>query len=289
MVGPSTNRSGVEEAVGLVGRLGDFQHHRMPNGTEVFYRDSDHSYFTEIKPKTKGRGENKVIVGYSGVRAAQIGSPSAIGGHAESGVPEPLADWFARQGPNWREKRDRKGTVGTLVHKAVEDRWRDGVRTDPEQAPEDARGYLRGVDLMFRDHRFVAPLLETVVYSRKYKYAGRFDAGLRWAGSVSDPHQDLSADPLFWEPGDSILADAKTSSFIARAYHHQLQLYEIASEECGYGFWDHLAIFQFCDDGTYRILPARSTRLGAESCVYLYEMGKETDRLAREDYKAVTA
>lgn len=272
-----------------------FERHQFPIG-EVYYRDSDHTYFTAVNPKTQGRGDEKATVAYTGVQEAQIGSPSGIGGHAESGVPDALADWFARVGPNWRDKRDAKGDVGSFTHKVVECRIRGDHQSEGElydtwasSIIEAAEPYLQAVDRLFVDHVFEPIAIERVVYSKEHGYAGRFDAGCRWVESVPDPLQRLDAEPLGWKPGDTFLGDYKTSGFISRKYHHQLRLYEVASEECGVGSWDHLAIFQFCADGTYKVLPVRSTPDAALACLFLYWEGKETDKLTRADERVLVA
>lgn len=274
-----------------------FEHHILPEpGFEVFYRDKDHTYFEKVNPKFQGAGAKKGVVAYTGVQEAQVGSPSGIGGHAESGIPDPLADWIAERGPNWREDRDRKGDVGTFTHAVVECRLRNDEEAEArlfddwrDSVIEDSKPYLAAVDLFFHDHQFETLHLETVVYSKKHRFAGRFDAALRWVGSVDSPHQRLDTKPLHWSLGDSVLGDAKTSGFIGRKFQHQLHLYDIASEECGYGRWDHLAVFQFCGNGKYRVLPARSSRAAALHSLALYWDGKETDSDMRSDYRELAA
>lgn len=64
-------------------RVGNFQHHELPReGYEVFYRDSDHSYFLEVTEKGTGKG--------------RLVSPSTFSKHAESDAG-PLMGWAANK------------------------------------------------------------------------------------------------------------------------------------------------------------------------------------------------
>lgn len=288
-IGPCPQR---EKTLGLAPEdFSPFERHKMPNGSVVYYRDSDHSYFTELKPVTKGRGNEKRVVSYSGVQTARIPSPSTIGKFADPS-PDKLMDWAARKqlegvaaladldGPDvpwvydaermgsllkaqkltWNQLRDAKGDVGTDAHNYFEARLK-GAEADPQD------GYQEAVDAFLDAHPNIEPLqLEQVVYSEEHGYAGRFDARVTNGSST-------------------YLLDLKTSKFIGRSYHQQMHGYDLAAEECGVGKSDLLRIIQVKDDGTYVAWPCRSSRTAFLHSLALYQDGKATDAECRKDYK----
>lgn len=276
-----------------------FEHHSFPNG-EVWYRDSDHSYFTEVKPVTQGRGDGKGIVGYTGVQAAKVSSPSAISKYADP-EPDHLMNWAARltregaleirehlpfiadadelyeelhkRGLTWQQQRDKKGDTGTRAHQIFEDILR-GKEPDYD-VPLEERGYVLGVHQFFRDlGEFQTLQAEAVVYSAKHNYAGRFD------GRIEVPLRDHSGEVRSWE---TWLLDLKTSGYIGRSYHNQLAGYDLAAEECGIGASDRRVIVQVFNEPDpatkkhYAIWPGVGSREGFLHNLACYEDGRMLD------------
>lgn len=267
-----------------------FEHWTFPvDGYECWYRDADHKYFSEVKPVTQGRGADKRIVAYSGVAAAELGSPSTIAKYADPGaeslmgfvlrvergdlrgIEGDLLDAAGELGvnddqPDYLILRDAKGVVGTMAHGVGEailkgEEW-------PEVHPV-AEGYVAGIVQFFnRLGDFETLNAEQGVYSRQYGYAGRFDGRIRLA------------------TGRTLLLDFKTSSYIGRAYHNQLCGYDLAAEECGVGASDAMRIVQVREDGTSTAWPCRGTREGFLHNLASYLDGKRMDTETRADWRA---
>jgi hypothetical protein len=288
--------------VGLVARFGPFEHHKMPNGTGVYYRDSDHTYHTGI------RKDGKKWVGKG--RWGDLPSPSQIAKFADPN-PDNLMGWAARktlegvmqlgtldfvtdaeqlhdvlqsQGLTWRDLRDDKGDIGTVVHGDFEKLLAGTLPEELEDdIPEGALGYVRGLVRFFEDlGEFELLQSEPVVYSRQHGYAGRFDARIKV--------------PLITSSGISgyqtWLLDLKTSGFIGRSSHNQLVGYDLAAQECGYGASDQLLILQVLPEpdergNTYRLWPCRGTRAGFLLNLSSYKDGKRMDAETKADFKRI--
>lgn len=281
-----------------------FEHHAFPNG-QVWYRDSDHTYWTEVKAVTQGRGDAKGIVSYSGVKAAEIPSPSGIAKFADPN-PDLLMNYVLRveagdlkehecalldaadelgvntDQPRYLVLRDCKGAAGTLAHAAAEDAMRHKP-TSPDGVPEPARGYLTAVERLRADLRdFTNLQLEQVVYSAEHGFAGRFDARLQ----VPVKGQG--------ESFETWLLDFKTSGYIGRAYHEQLHAYDLAAAECGVGASDRIFIVQLLHEPDekgrhYYLRPARASRQAFLNSLAKYRDGKETDAATKADWKELVA
>lgn len=277
-----------------------FEHHVLPNRSEVWYRDSDHAYFGKVQKK----GDT-----WTGVQAARLPSPSTIAKYADPN-PDNLMNWAARKELEgvillgdvtkygtarelaealaakkltWRHLRDAKGDTGTAVHDAFE-KGLQGVPVPLSSAKPEEQGHLIALDRFFNDHPEIRPLqTEQVVYSREHGYAGRFDArvtmNLEWDEGITR----ISTE------GASVLLDLKTSGYIGRAYHAQLHGYDLAAEECGIGASDRLLILQTRVEGTYTLWPCRSSREAFLHALALYNAGKECDRETRADYRELAA
>ena len=266
-----------------------YERHVMPNGSVCFYLDSTHTYHTKITRK------NGKWVGQG--RWGDLPSPSQIAKFADPSADN-LMDWAARKNleglyllgggieayPDaqtlyealrekkltWRDLREKAGDKGTEVHDAFE----KGLHGEPvplEDNLPSVQGHMIALDKFFNDHPSLGLLqTEAVVYSEKHGYAGRFDARVLGRGGT-------------------VLLDLKTSKYISRSYHAQLQGYDLAAEECGYGASDNLTILQTREDGTYRLWPCRSSRQTFLDCLSLYRAGKETDAQTKEDFKQLKA
>lgn len=135
--------------------------------------------------------------------------------------------------------RDKAGERGTTVHDALEAWATEGRTPNPEMYPADQVGYVEGLAWFLRDNEIVPEATEVIVGSVSHRFAGRYDLRCAIDGKVS-------------------LLDLKTSGGIYPEHFLQLEAYEGASVECGYGPTVQRVVLRVASDGTYelRVSPA---------------------------------
>lgn len=204
----------------------------MPNGSIVYYRESDHAYSTEIH-KANGK--------WSYVQGSRIAGVSTVV-KPLSYEPDSLMHWAAKlteEGRDWRAVRNGRAEVGTNVHEHALAALATGKPLPSFGAmTEEERGYARGVLAFWHDYEPVTELSEQVVYSATHGVAGRPD----WVG-----HIVLSGSPV------CVLLDLKTSEskFTPAKHHGQVKLYDICLDDCGFGATDEQWVLTVRPDGTY--------------------------------------
>lgn len=145
--------------------IAPFIRREMPSGLTVFYRDSDHSYWTEIK---ESRGK------WTGVKTARMLAVSTI---LSTLAKDQLLDWaanLAREGEDWRDVRGQAATRGTSAHDLIL-RTLLEERTSLSDLPEEYRPWGQAA---FRWLRYAKPKVEAaeqIVASAEGRFAGRFD------------------------------------------------------------------------------------------------------------------
>lgn len=153
-----------------------------------------------------------------------------------------------------KDVMEKKGDIGTTVHKAME-MWVDtGIVPDPDFYGEDERGYIVGLVAFLNDvkidlsHHIES---EVMVGSVKHKFAGTFDircqineCSLRRT-PVRDNYSDFSAGRWMF--------DLKTSRYIYDTHFIQLEAYEGASVECGYQPTVGRAVVHITPAGSYQV------------------------------------
>lgn len=259
-----------------------FTRHEFPNGTCVYYRDSDHSYWRDIKWNTKERryGGTGRLTGVTTVVspldfrpdnlmrwAARLNGEGIAALAAECLSTDDINEirqalrWLESGDAIWRElenagllydqSRDRKATVGTNVHEIALNALANG-RPVPDLArlTDEERGYSQGIMRFWLDHEPRALQSEQVVADIELGVAGRFD--LRAA-----LHGDYLGVPL---DGAICLVDAKTGAFRSTKEHAQLSGYDLLAEKCGVGACDRMFILQLYPDGDYRLLEGQGSR-----------------------------
>lgn len=295
--------------------FGKLEQHVMPNGTAVYYRDSDHSYWRDIK-HVKGRysGTGR-LTGVSTVvkpldyrpdglmrwaaKFNNVGIASVVAEALEAGTVDELRSrlrWLTNSDAIWRElemrgllydqARDRKATVGTNVHETALHALAQG-RPVPDLASLTAeeRGYAQGVIKFWLDHEPRALHSEKVVCDLDLEVAGRFDM-------MAALHGSYLGEPL---NGAICMVDAKTGTFRSAKEQAQVAGYEMLADQCGYGACDRMFILQVLPDGEYKLIECCSTRDAFRNAVAVYrdaaEIGKQSrrERERVEGYEAVAA
>lgn len=204
-------------------KRGDFTVHRMPSGTECFYRDSDHSYWSEIQQKGGA---------WTGVRASRLTSPSTVGKVFDLRLADKLSAAAAKAGMEWFERKDRRAREGTNVHEKVLEVLAQGKRIpNLADVADEERGYSQGVIAWWRTKMPKPIAVEQVVYSPAHGFAGRIDLIAEIDGLVS-------------------IVDLKTG-FIGEGAHAQLAGYQLAAEESGFGPIEQTLLLKVTAEGSW--------------------------------------
>lgn len=282
-------------------QIGPFEVTNLPAGFPVYYRDSDHSYWRDIKTSAKGEvtGTGR-LTGVSTVVAPFDMRPDALLNWAARMTCEGVAalagqelDWDTveemRAGLQWlasgesigtrledarlrhSDARDSAATRGTNVHKHALAAMAEG-RSVPhlDRMTDEERGYARGVMGFFLDHDVKPLQSEQLVCDPDLGVAGRFD--LRCALD-----------------GELALIDAKTSGFIPTKHHAQLGGYEHCARACGIGETKRQWILQVTPDGEFDLIPSHGTAESFRAAVTVYRDAARIQREANASRKAVAA
>lgn len=292
-----------------------FTRYEMPNGSEVFYRDDTHSYYSELKPVTQGRGEKKRVVAYQGVQAASLPSPSTVAKYADPN-PDKLMGWSARM--------EREGFC-LLIGEILDDSELLDLPVTPEVMrgltdPEKVYEELQNRKLTWKDLRDAKgdtgqtahDELELILRGEPgQSEVPESDAG--YVEGVRAFFHDLgeweciaqecvvySAEHAFAGRFDALLRvpltdhagksheevwllDLKVSGFIGRSYHNQLAGYDLAARECGVGEPDRHIVLQVNEEGGYVPHEGHGTHEGFLWNLHSYRDGQRLDSAIRKD------
>jgi hypothetical protein len=250
--------------------FGDFERHEMPDGSSVYYRDSNHSYWRDIKPKGKTWSGTGRLTGVSTVCAPLDFRPdnlmrwaARLNGEGIAVLASADAIWQALQDSEltFEHVRDKAAARGTNVHKHALHALASGAAVPAfDQLTEEERGYARGIMAFWHECEPEPLQAEQVVWSDRLGIAGRFDLRARLMGSYRG--QSLL--------GATCMVDAKTSGFIAAKHHGQLAGYDLLARECGIGESERLLILQVGDDGSYELLDSAATHDEFEDALRVY-------------------
>lgn len=271
----------------------DFQEHEMPSGATCYYRDSDHSYWTDIKPKTKqpdsewsGVGR---LTGVSTVSApvdfrpdnlmrwsaktngkgiAMLAADALELDDAES-IRDQLS-WLSDADSIWRtleahsltyeDLRDEAGERGTNVHVHALHELASGKPVPAyEEMTDEERGRARGVTEFWLEHDVQPLQAEQVVLDLELGVAGRLD--LR---CILD--------------GEPAIVDLKTG-FLALKHHTQLAGYEHCARVSALGETAAQYFLQVDEDGGYDLVPCRAT---VEDFIAAVDVYRRSGRIAKE-------
>lgn len=261
---------------------GDFEVHDLPNGRAVYYRDSNHAYYSRIEERAGGK--------FVGPQDARLPSPSTIGKLLDTNT-EPLLRWAARKtcegvvqldhvpsdGDDlwgvlcgrkltYKDLREQRATEGTNVHERILGALASGGRIPSlaDVSPEE-RGYGQGVLAAWHDLSPEPVGSELVVYSSLYGFAGRLDLLCRIDGKLT-------------------ILDLKTG-YVGTGSHTQLAGYLIAAGESGYGDAEGL-ILSVRDDGSYTTTPCAAEPEDFLNALAAYRSSSSVGKRSRELAKA---
>lgn len=239
-----------------------FEAHHLPDGSVIFYRDSDHSYFGEVHmPKDC----------WTGVQATRLTSVTTAIKPLDYEA-DGLMRWAVRQatqGLDWAEVREARAESGIRVHKHALHALATGQALPNFDAlTEEERGYALGVLAFWHKHEPVPKLSEQVVYSARHRVVGRLD---------------LIAEI----DGRRVMVDAKTKSgasqFVPAKHHGQLALYDLCADECGVGATDEQYILMVWGDGSYELVACQATREEAVAAIAVYRAANRINGACRND------
>lgn len=233
-----------------------WERHTLPNGSIVYYRDSDHVYATEIR-EVQGK--------WSYVQASRLTSVTTAIRPLDH-EPDSLIRWAVRQseaGLDWAQVRQERARAGTNVHKHALHALATGqALPNFDVLTEEERGYALGVLAFWHKYEPVPELSEQVVYSAEHRVVGRLDLIARIDGR-------------------RVMVDAKTteSGFIPVKHHAQGPLYDLCAEECGIGGTDEQYILMVYPDPDREpdLIPSLGTHEGALCALATY---REAQRIS---------
>lgn len=294
--------------------IGAFERHTLPDGSSVYYRDGDHSYWRAIKPdKQKGYTGTGRLTGVSTVVspfdwrpdnlmkwAARTNCDGIAALAAEGLSLDDIHDmrsalsflsggdgiWSALEDARllYSDRRDDAATRGTNVHKHGLAEMAEGkpVPAFPSMTEEE-KGFGRGVMAFWHELEPEPLASEEVVFHDKLGVAGRLDLRARLHGSYRGERFD----------GALCLVDAKTSGFIPAKHHVQVAGYDHCAQACGIEPCERLLILQVGADGRYELIDVHATGEDFETAVDLYRRAARINRVAgaarRERQEAIAA
>lgn len=291
-------------------KIGTLEKHVLPNGTAVYYRDSDHSYWRDAKENPTIRGGWSGVGRLSGVStvvkpldfrpdglmrwAAKLNgkgvaelASTALGLNDVDAIRTELhwlesgdAIWAALEqaGLLYDQAKDRAATKGTNVHELALQALAEGRQT-PRLADMtvEERGYAQAVIKFWLEHEPRPLQAEQVVADVDLGVAGRFD--LRAA-----LHGGYCGEAL---RGAICLLDAKTGGYRTEKEHAQLSGYDLLAERCGVGASDRLFILQLFPDGEYRLIEGQGTRDAFLNAAATYRHASEIGKASRRERNRV--
>jgi hypothetical protein len=281
-----------------VDMLGAFERHVMPSGVEVFYRDSDHSYWSEIQEKA-GKWSGVQSARLAGVTtavapfdwrpdnlmrwAARLNGEGVAALAAEGLGCEDLDDMrcaldFLRSGESiwsaleearllFTDARDDAAQRGTNVHKDVLHVFAQGKPfPDLSRLTAEEQGYGFGI-VDFWHEREPEPLLaEQIVFDPEHRIAGRLDL-ISWV-TLDSGERALG------------LLDAKTSGFIPTKHHVQIIGYKRCARLSGFEFPAPLVplILQVTPEGRHELIPVTAVEEDFVAAVDVYRRAARIGR-----------
>jgi len=272
-------------------QIGPFEWTVLPSGVEVFYRESDHSYWRGLKKKKGEWAGSGRLTGVSTVcgpfdfrpdpllrwveRLTLEGISRGFGGQAVPGDPHELRQALDAAGLRWEQLRDDAAARGNNVHKQMLHALAAGDEVpDLASLPDGQRGYGQGIMQWWLDRDPEVLQAEQVVCGPEDGFAGRLDLRCRINnGFVSE----------------TVIVDAKTGGFIPTKAHAQLAGYDLGCVQSGFGPADRLVILQVSDTGTYTEVPVQATHEDFRAGLEVYRRAGDLQNKIRAQQRTDTA
>lgn len=268
-----------------VEQLGDMERIHFPNGESIAYRDGDHSYWREAKPKKDGYSGSGRLTGVSTLcgpydfrpdsllrwceRLTLDGVVRGFNGQRVPSDPHMLRQMLQTRGLRWEQIRDEAGRRGTNVHELMLQALAAGEEVpDLSQLPEEQRGYGQAVMRWWLDRQPEPTHVEQVVASLEHGFAGRLDLRCK----INDPLRQ----------GHGIV-DLKTGGFLSAKAFVQPAGYDLGGLHSG--LWDEacewLLIVQVDDKGNYREVWSPATHDDFVDALRIYRRAAEFVKCAK--------
>jgi len=286
-----------------------FERHEMPDGSVLFYNDTSHGYWRDVRrDKAKGqwRGVGR-LTGVSTITKVFDWAPDPLMAWAarldRQGVATLAAEGLSLDDPDdmratlgwlatgesisgalddahlsYTHARDDAAARGTNVHKHALHALASGspIPALDELTPEE-RGYGAGVIAFWHEREPVPLHSEMVVADLELGVAGRLD--------------------LICElDGKTVLLDCKTVSKVPdpgtlqrppySSQHVQIGGYALLAESCGLATVDATATLQVFPNGDYRLVPGCAGPSDFRMALGVYRSAAAIQKAARETLKA---
>lgn len=258
--------------------FGALEPHQLPNGSHVFYRDSDHAYYREVVERKAGWCGKGRLTGVSTVTAPFDFKPDLLMKWAARMNGEGIAVLAAeglsledaddmRSALRWLESaesiwgalldaeltyehlRDASAASGTAIHKHALHALSTGRPVpDLDVLSDEERGCAQGVMAFWLDCDPEPLQSEQVVADLELGVAGRLDLRcLLGAGRYR---------------GETVMVDAKSklgdSRYVPIKHHAQLAGYEHCARVCGVGESDRQLILLVDAEGGYELIEGQA-------------------------------
>lgn len=243
----------------------------LPNGTQCYFVESDHSYWRHRPDGGRGRR----LTGISTVcgpmdwkpeslmrwcsRLTLDGVARAFGGQEIPPDPYVLDQRLHEVNLDWESIRDEAAERGTNIHvQMLHALAMGGDIPDLDDLPEEQRGYGQAVMRWWLDREPEVLHAEQVVLDEELGFAGRLDLDCKVTRGVLAPER--------W------IVDAKTSGFIPTKAHAQIAGYDLGAVTSGLAETpaDRLVILQLCPDGSYVEVTGQATADDFKAAVTVY-------------------
>jgi PD-(D/E)XK nuclease superfamily len=277
--------------------FGALTRHETPAGAEVFYRDSDHSYWQAVAERRgEWRGAGRVP-GISGIgKALGGGDPSGLmrwaarengrGVAQLSRELDPLAlaealeshetiwDALTARGLTYEDLRDRRATEGSNVHERIFAALGRGEPVNLADLAEGERGFGRAAARFWYEEDPEPLAVERVIY----------DPGIGVAGRIDLLGRDRSGAVRLWDAKTSTADPGST--FVNVAHHAQASGYAATLAAAGYPAPERATLIYLYPDGSYRPEEVEATAADFVVALAAYrassEIGKRVRRARRE-------
>lgn len=281
-----------------------FERAELPSGIVVWYRDSDHSYWEDVKLNgARGWSGKGRLTGVSTIAKAMDFNPDGLMKWASDlqcdGVAllaqsalelQDIDDmraalrWLAsgdlvrealfEHELTWQHLRDKRATEGTNVHKHSLHALATGEAIPRfDDMTEEEKGFSRGVMGFWHEHEPEADLAEQMVAIPEHGVAGRLDLVYRRDDGLCTMRRLLDAKTC------KLVPRKKDRPFYPARDQVQVAGYDMGLEASGFGKTDVQEILYVDADGDYEVVTSHATHDSFLKALATY---REAPRCQRE-------